>query len=149
MWTDVRFWNFRNVREERPSKRRTSQVWHGRGLQNVEYSLLNVECSLHRHKSNRYSLQFIQGMLRTICLTAVASHHGGMGGSGPPLMFRPLLRLAQNCWNVYHIGVGCTNCTMDVSCDFLLLTSEENCLDSHFFGDCDATDGPASRTATQ
>ena len=30
--------------------------------------------------------------------------HGGMGWYGPPLMFRPLLRLARNRWQVFFVA---------------------------------------------
>ena len=49
--------------------------------------------------------------------------HGGMGGSGSPLLFRPLLRFAQIRWEVFYIyiyGGG----PMHVYCNFSLLTSK-------------------------
>ena len=71
---------------------------------------------------------------------SVASPRRGVGGSGPHFCSDPyLLRFAQIRWKVFYIGGG--GGPMHVYYNFLLLISEENCSDPHFFWAGDATVG--------
>ena len=65
--------------------------------------------------------------------------HGGNGGPDPPLLFRPLLGLAQIRWKVF-LHIGGTPCMYIVT--FTAHQQRNMVRTPHFFGAGDATVGP-------
>ena len=66
-------------------------------------------------------------------------HRGNGWVRTPPLMFRPLLRLAQIRWKVFLYIWGCPK---HVYCNFYCSQAKKECSDPHFFWAGDATANP-------